>query len=174
MFFNSTRTKNLIAYTVDVYFSGPTKNFYQMFGNIVLDLGEAGLVRNTAQNTKSISLNSSLKAALYFYIFMSKKAYCNYKATKAGINYSFKISLHSFNTIFDFLVKLCAEHRDDFISVRSLAARNKPLNFYLRVGRLLSGASLNESNDLFFNLYKDIRSKEFCIAAKFIKVSILF
>ncbi len=105
---------------------------------------------------------------------MSKKAYCNYKASETGTHYSFKISASSFNGIFNSYTMLFAEHRDAFFTVKNLAVKTPSLNFFLRVGELFSGLLLKESNDLFQKLYKDVRPKEFAVSAKFSKVKILF
>jgi len=169
MIFNPTTTKLLAVYNFDIYSIKQTKNVYQMFGTVVLDLSENCLVRSVAENSKSASVNSSLKAALYFYICSAKKAYCNYKAVKAGINYSFKLKINNFNGVFAFQVKLLTEHTASFVATKSLIAGADRLNFYSRRGAVLDGVSLTESNDLFQNLYKDIRPKFFNVAAKFAK-----
>lgn len=108
---------------------------------------------------------------------MSKKAYCNYKnykASKTGTHYNFKIRTSSFNGIFISQIKLLAEHRDAFFATKNLAIKTLSSNFFLRVGELFSGGLLKESNDFFQKLYKDVRPKEFAVSAKFSRVKILF
>lgn len=174
MFFNSNCTKILTFYTFDVHSAPFKSSFSQMFGCVVLDLNESALFCSTAENTKSVSLNVLFKAALYFYIFMAKKAYYNYKATRAAIKYSFKIKMASFNSLFVFYTKLFTDHKNTFISTKLLIAEAMPEKSFFRASVLLDGVLLDESSDLFQNLYKDIRSKTFTVSAKFAKSLILF
>lgn len=174
LFFNSNFTKILAVYTCDTYFITPKKNFYQMFGSVVLDLGENTLICGIAENTKSLSLNISLKAVLYFYIFLAKKSYCNYKATKTSAHHSFKIKMNNFNSLFGFHAKLFTDHKNTFILTKTSIYKTVRGKLFFRSSTLLDGVALNASNDLFQNLYKDIRQKTFCISAKFAKALILF
>lgn len=172
MFFNSNIVKTLAVYTSDVHQpTFKTHSFpFQMLGKIVLDLKENSLLRHFAENTKSLSVNTYLKGALYFYIFMARKAFFNHI-----LNYCFKIKINNFNSLFGFYVKVFTEHQSIFTETKlQIFKYMKPKKvFFFRANIFLTGVALATANELFQNIYKDIRPKTFCISAKFARVLIL-
>lgn len=81
----------------------------------------------------------------------------------------------SFNSLARLYIHVLAEHKSVFTSIKfQMCKYIQPQKvFFLRAGTFLTGAVLLNANELFQNIYKDIRPKNFCIAAKFSKVLLL-
>lgn len=175
MLLNCKLTNTFVVYTVDACQVLLKQHAYQVFGAIVLDLGENTLLRYFIESTRLVGLNLSLKAALYFYVFMSKKVFVNSRANKTVPHYCFKIRLANFKTLCLFYATLFAEYKSIFTTSRAQSVRNvgRQKVYFFRIAQLLSGAALNDNSELFKYLYKDIRPKTFFFSAKFLKTLLL-
>jgi len=136
--------------------------------SIVLELPIGKLERYSRKFIKGSYLNTQIKAALYFYLFISKYSYCNFKSTKTSAGFCFKVVLRSFISISLFLISLFIE---DQLAINFNKNKKLFFNFYkndfFSVSTLLKGEFFVLNTELFKINYKDIKLKNFVVTINF-------
>lgn len=175
MFFNSKKLKFLYNFDSITKYNLFHLKKNNKLNSIVLDLSVAKLERHSKKFTKGSHLNIQIKAALYFYLFVSKYPYCNFKSTKVSAGFSFKVILRNFTNINLFLVSLFIE---DQLTINF--SKNKKQFFtvckdnFFQINAFLKGELFALNIDLFKANFKDLKLKNFNVTVNLNFKKILF